>query len=105
LGIDWDDCLPADIDVMWRRGKEELDQLPTIRVPRALLSAPREQLQRVELHVFGDASETAYGAVAYLLSTAQGGGAEVKFVAAKSRVAPVKKLTLPRLELMAALLA
>ncbi|KRY79194.1 hypothetical protein T4A_4881 [Trichinella pseudospiralis] len=83
LGIDWDDCLPADIDVMWRRWKEELDQLPTIRVA----VTPREQLQRVELHVFGDASETAYGAVAYLLSTAQGGGAEVK------------------LELMAALLA
>ncbi|KRY76022.1 hypothetical protein T4B_1310, partial [Trichinella pseudospiralis] len=91
-GIDWADCLPADIDVMSCRWKEKLDQLPTIRVPCALLSAPREQLQRVELHVFSDSSETPYGVVAYLLLKAQGNGGGSE------------KLTLPRLELMAALL-
>ncbi|VDI73490.1 Hypothetical predicted protein [Mytilus galloprovincialis] len=50
------------------------------------------------LHVFTDASVVAYGACAYLVK-----GEESNFVMAKNRVAPLKKLTIPQLELMAAL--
>ena len=53
-----------------------------------------------ELHVFGDSSSRAYGAVAYLKR-----GTESSFIMAKSRVAPVKPLTVPKLELMAATVA
>ena len=52
------------------------------------------------LHIFADASLTAYGAVAFLCS-----GNNTSFVMAKSRVAPLKSLTLPKLELMGALTA
>ena len=51
----------------------------------------------VKLHVFADASTRAYGAVAYLTNNS-----DVTFVIAKNRVAPLKNLTLPKLELMAA---
>ena len=53
-----------------------------------------------ELHTFADASLKAYGAVVYIPQ-----GSQVSFVIAKTRVAPLSKLTLPKLELMAALVA
>ena len=57
----------------------------------------------MELHAFGDASERAYGACIYLrLPLVQ--GYQVSLVIARTRVAPIKKLSLPRLELMSALL-
>ncbi|KRY06112.1 hypothetical protein T12_10088, partial [Trichinella patagoniensis] len=57
----------------------------------------------MDLHGFADASGSAYGAVVYLRLHGNG-KVEVRFLAAKSRVAPIRKLSLPRLELMAALL-
>ena len=52
-----------------------------------------------------DTSEHAFGTCAYLRWEKYDGTFEIRFVAAKSRVAPLKKLTVPRLELQAALLA
>ena len=57
------------------------------------------------LCVFADASQEAFGACAYVRQKKDGDTRAVKFVAAKSRVAPLKQLTIPRLELQAAVLA
>ena len=54
------------------------------------------------LHGFGDASKAAYCAVVYLVYKTQDGTRRVRMLASKSTVAPLKSLTIPRLELMSA---
>ncbi|XP_003370717.1 putative MSP domain protein [Trichinella spiralis] len=75
-----------------------------IVVERALVQVSFEDITRMELHGFADASGKAYGKVVYLRLTHSDGRVEVRLVVAKSRVALIKCLSLPRLELMAALL-
>ena len=60
---------------------------------------------RPVLCIFCDASEIAYGACAYLRWKTDDDKYEVRFVSAKSKVAPLKALTIPRLELLAGVLA
>ncbi|KRY44482.1 hypothetical protein T03_15120, partial [Trichinella britovi] len=104
-GLDWDEPLPEDVERPWLAWKSELDDLPLIRLPRALVPIPLDHVKRIELHAFCDASERAYGAVVYLRVEPSSGPAWVRLAAAKTRVAPVKRLSLPRLELMGALIA
>ena len=66
---------------------------------------PRNVVKPPTLRVFADASRKAFGTYAYLRSESSQGNIKVKFVSAKSRVAPLKELTIPRLELQAAVLA
>ncbi|XP_011173291.1 uncharacterized protein LOC105205590 [Solenopsis invicta] len=102
-GLGWDDPL-ADADATaWRAFQSELHLLQRIRVPRWLrCSFDHVQL---ELHGFADASERAYAAVAYLcVRSAEESSSSI--IMAKTRVAPLKQVSLPRLELAgAALLA
>ncbi|KRY08832.1 hypothetical protein T12_1357 [Trichinella patagoniensis] len=58
---------------------------------------------RLELHGFSDASERAYGGAVYIKMIDVEGRGVIKLVVAKSKVAPLKSVTLPRLELVAAL--
>ncbi|XP_024882104.1 uncharacterized protein LOC112461185, partial [Temnothorax curvispinosus] len=76
----------------------ELPVLSNIRVPRALAKGTTNYLRTV--HSFADASERAYAAVLYL--RAEGEDGEIKVISAKSKVAPLKQVTLARLELSAA---
>ena len=64
----------------------------------------RDKSQSVQLHMFCDASEIAYRAVAYFRTVTRG-CINVSFVISKTRLAPIKTLTLPRLELQAAVMA
>ena len=55
--------------------------------------------------VLSDASEKAYGICAYLMHCYEDGTIECRLIAAKARVAPLNRLTIPRLELMGAVVA
>ena len=100
--FDWDDPLPDETIVRWQTLFKEIQGLRALEFPRWL--QPENVSGDSELHLFADASGAAYGAVAYLLWPTVN-GPEVRLVAAKASVAPLRQTTIPRLELMASLVA
>ena len=102
-GLDWDDELSPSVQTKWQVYFTEMQQLNNVWLDRCIY--PAETVEPPILCVFADASRGAFGACAYLRSEESTGAVNVRFVAAKSRVAPLKELTIPRLELQAAVLA
>ncbi|GFW30753.1 integrase catalytic domain-containing protein [Trichonephila clavipes] len=106
LGVEWDESLPGDIISLWGDFCEEVPQLNDFSIPRCYFSDPLvNNFKTFELHLFSDACTKAYGTVAYLRVTSSNKEILTSFVASKNRIAPLKTLTLPRLELMGALLS
>ncbi|XP_067215149.1 uncharacterized protein [Linepithema humile] len=101
LQLDWDEALPQDMYTTWDRFHRQLELLHQIKVPRRVY---RKATDMIQLHGFSDASEKAYGASIYVRVPNTEGSFEVSLLCAKSRVAPLKPITLPRLELCGALL-
>jgi len=100
-GLGWDDPLPADIAAEWRAFVSDLPSLLNIRVPRyinAYHAAPCYLLG------FCDASQRGYAAVVYVRMTDVAGDPSVFLIGTKTKLAPIKATTIPRLELNAALL-
>ncbi|XP_025766921.1 uncharacterized protein LOC112848107 [Oreochromis niloticus] len=102
---DWDAELPEAKKESWRRWSESLSALKNLDVPRAYASFSVSKAQHAELLIFCDASVKAISAVAYLKTTNEQGLQEVGFVFGKSKLAPNPGLTIPRLELCAAVMA
>ena len=98
LKTDWDKEVPTDLKEQWIKYRNSLVDLEKISIPRKL--CPGKTIQTPDLHVFCDASEMGYGCSAYVVS-----GNKSSLVCSKSRVAPLKAITLPRLELCGAVLA
>lgn len=101
----WDDPnLPEELLKAWRLWEEELPQLSKVTLPRCYTDHHMDcNTSSRTIHVFTDASERAYGSVAYLRTDNGEGQVQVAFLAARSRVAPKKQLSIPRLELCGAL--
>ncbi|KRY40810.1 Pao retrotransposon peptidase family protein [Trichinella spiralis] len=103
-GVDWDTPLPPGVERRWRDWMEQLEMLPKIKISRAWIPYPVNRVRRIELHIFGDVSQTAYAACAYIRVESMDHQMSANLVISKSRVAPLKQISLPRLELMATLL-
>ncbi|XP_046145767.1 uncharacterized protein LOC114882057 [Osmia bicornis bicornis] len=101
IKVDWDESLPMDIHTEWKQFQMQLPLLNnTVFRRRTVIDAPT----KIELHGFCDASERAYGACVYLRSTDKHGHTNLELLLAKSKVAPLKTQSIPRLELCGALL-
>ena len=96
---EWDEPLDNELHREWQTIVEDIKQLPHFTINRSYFTTTFDK-HNVELHLFADASAKAYGSVAFLLLQQQ-----TSFVMAKTRVAPLKPCTLPRLELMATVVA
>ncbi|XP_036335546.1 uncharacterized protein LOC118745966 [Rhagoletis pomonella] len=100
--LSWDDPLSDDLTTAWRLWRQNLSTVTDLEFPRFYFQGGRPGT--MQLHVFVDASEQAFAAVAYWRTTSSTGKVNVAFICSKSRCAPLKLLTIPRLELQAAVL-
>ena len=103
--LTWDDPVSLDIQQQWERWLAEADQLKDIKVPRCYKDDNFQDIKRAELHSFSDASLRGYGACSYLRLADSDGNVSCHLVMSKSRVTPLKLVTVPRLELVAAVTA
>ena len=105
--VDWDKPILTYLNKRWNLWKQEINSISTISVPRWFGFHP-SLTSEIELHIYCDASQIAYGAVAYLRCLEENANQySVSFVLSKSRLTPMKDrtLTIPKLELQAAVLA
>ncbi|XP_033214076.1 uncharacterized protein LOC117171133 [Belonocnema kinseyi] len=99
LKLDWDESVPNSVFTAWM---EFCDQLPVINNVSVERKALINDAISVQLHGFCDTSECGYGACIYLRSMDSTGNISAALFYAKSRVAPLKTVSLPRLELCGA---
>ena len=102
--LTWDQIISTDQLARWTAWFKQLPALASLTIPRCY-STPSLQAVRRELHMFADASTVGYGACVYLRQTDARGRTELSLVLGKSRLAPIKEQTVPRLELAAAVVA
>ena len=106
-GLDSDEELPMDLAACWKEWCEELQDVSKVSINRRYdkqSNQNKNSQEMQEIHVFCDASERAYCATAYLRTTKLDGTGTVSLISAKTKVAPLKRVTLPRLELLGALI-
>ncbi|GFT34846.1 uncharacterized protein TNCV_3878641 [Trichonephila clavipes] len=99
--LEWNDLLPAEEYREWQQFLVFLENISNIEIPRRILVAFPEV---IEIHGFADASKRCYGAAVYCKSKNLKRETLVRLITSKSRVVLIKRLTIPRLELCAAVL-
>ena len=102
----WDQEVPQNIQTAWLSWLKDLSNLDQVRIARCIKPQDFTDSNSVlELHHFSDASQKAYGCCSYIRCINQNGQVDTALIISKSRVAPMKQLTVPRLELQAAVLS
>lgn len=99
--LEWDSVLPLDIQKVWISFITSLPLLRHVKIPRYIFAS-----DGIDYHLvgFSDASERGYAAVVYLCVFSKNAEPKIRLLIAKSKVAPIKPLSIPRLELCGALL-
>ncbi|XP_070527734.1 uncharacterized protein [Cardiocondyla obscurior] len=100
-GVHWDESVPQSIYTMWSEFTKQLKNMRRISFDRRILI---NEYQDIQFHGFCDASNIGYGACIYIRSVGKNGNIISNLVCSKSHVAPLKTISIPRLELCGALL-
>lgn len=98
LKAEWDEDVPEHIKLKFVKWLEELKYLKNVKVPRCLFVG---EFTHVSIHTFTDASELSYATVIFV-RVESNHEVKVQLVQSKTRVSPEKRVTIPRLELLAA---
>ena len=101
-GVGWDEELPPELSQEWRYYRSELGKLVDFHIPRWI--GKREEDMTIELHGFSDASNIAYAAVVYCRIIDGSAQRHSHLITAKTKVAPIKQISIPRLELCGSVL-
>ena len=104
-GKEWDDPPSPENQVQWSKKLEELPLLNKFKVEHCLVPAGFGKPVKCEPHHFCDVSMSAYGSVSYLCAVNAEGKIHCSLLLGKSRLAPIRQMTIPRLELSAAVIA
>ncbi|XP_055613352.1 uncharacterized protein LOC129759844 [Uranotaenia lowii] len=97
--LGWEDQIPPETLHEWQQLKKTLPKLAELEFPRQAIPS---NVAHLELHGFSDASIRAYGGAIYAFAIDTQGNKSMNLLCAKSRVVPMKDLTLPRKELIGA---
>ncbi|XP_047995968.1 uncharacterized protein LOC125233866 isoform X2 [Leguminivora glycinivorella] len=101
-GKAWDEPVSPEIQHIWSKFIKNLHHIKSLSIPRYVLC---EATCTIELHCFSDAAETAYAACIYVKSISESGEQKVHLLCARDRIAPIRRTSIPRLELAGCLLA
>ncbi|XP_055614291.1 uncharacterized protein LOC129760657 [Uranotaenia lowii] len=102
--IDWDEEISTEMTARWKLWLNTLQQIKEFQIPRCYFPNYNEKsYDNLQLHIFTDASEQACAAVAYF-RIVEKGNVRCALVTSKTKVAPLQFLSIPRLELLAAVL-
>jgi transposase InsO family protein len=102
--LTWDEKVPREIESKWLVWLQDLHDVSVLKVARCI-KPNRFDEAVAELHHFSDASQSAYGCCSYLRLVNAQGQIHTALVMSKVKVAPIRSITIPRLELQAAVLA
>ena len=103
--IGWDEPLEENENVQWMRWLSDLIKLKVVTVDRCFKPKGFAQVQETQLHLFSDASRQGYSAAAYFRLKDVDGRVHCSFVMGKARLAPIREISIPRLELTAAVIS
>ena len=101
----WDEEVTSLEANKWLQWINRLPAISSLNIRRCLKPTELEHAKKVEIHNFSDASSYAYGACTYLRAVGNNGACYCSLLIGKARLAPIKAVSIPRLELTAAVLA
>ncbi|CAG7728626.1 unnamed protein product, partial [Allacma fusca] len=102
MGGEWDDPIPDSLRSSWDAWLDDLHKIELLEIPRCYFQDLEDET-KVELHTFTDASQQAKAVVIYARFV-QKELITIRFIIGRSWVTPLKPVSIPRLELQAALL-
>ena len=103
--IGWDDALEENERDQWKRWLDDVKKLEAVKINRCFKPRGFGEVRDVQLHMFSDASRQGYSGVAYLRLEDVTGRVQCSFVLGKARLAPIREISIPRLELTAAVIS
>jgi hypothetical protein len=102
LGLAWKDSVPQALEDQWFKWQDLIKELNDIKIQRVLIPGEDTNIATRQMHIFVDASQDVYSAVAYMRND-KDTGVKLRFVQARSCLRPIKAaFTIPRMELLAA---